>query len=142
MSSLIYRVLKRKRFQGRRIIKTKQWKKQRYRRWVEPRSLFAKSISNLYTKHLPKNSFQVSTLYTSVALCAVGISVILHYLRPLRDSVCLLYKRFSLSVHISEEPKKIQDKHTKKPELIEKSYLSLNQFGPCSLSKYQLSFTY
>ena len=27
------------------------------------------------------------------------------YLRPLRSSVCLLYKTFSLSPHISEEPK-------------------------------------
>ena len=26
------------------------------------------------------------------------------YLRPLRDSVCLWYKTFSLSLHISEEP--------------------------------------
>ena len=26
------------------------------------------------------------------------------YLRPLRDSVCLLYKTFSLSLHITEEP--------------------------------------
>ena len=26
------------------------------------------------------------------------------YLRPLRDSVCLLYKTFSLLLHISEEP--------------------------------------
>ena len=26
------------------------------------------------------------------------------YFRPLRDSVCLLYKTFSLSLHISEEP--------------------------------------
>ena len=29
----------------------------------------------------------------------------LRYLRPLRDSVCLLYKTFSLSLHIPEEPK-------------------------------------
>ena len=28
------------------------------------------------------------------------------YLRSLRDSVCLLYKSFSLSLHISEEPNK------------------------------------
>ena len=63
-----------------------------------------KFISNLYTKLLPQNSYQESVRYTSVALCAVGTSVTLHNLRPLRDSVCLLYKTFSLSLHISEEP--------------------------------------
>ena len=30
----------------------------------------------------------------------------------------------------------------KKPELIEKSYTLFNQFGPYSLSKYQLSLAY
>ena len=35
------------------------------------------SISNLYTKHLPQNSYQEAVRYTSVALCAVGTSVIL-----------------------------------------------------------------
>ena len=89
---------------GRRIIKTKQWKSRRHRRCIERRSLFANSISNLYTKCLSQNSYQESVRYTSVALCAVGTSVILHYLRPLRDSVCLLYKTFSLTLHISEEP--------------------------------------
>ena len=98
----------------RRIIKTKQWKSRRHRRCIERWSLFANSISNLYTKRLPQNSYQESVRYTSVALCAVGTSVTLHYLRPLRDSVCLLYKRFSLSVHIPERPKKLQDKLTKK----------------------------
>jgi len=90
---------------GRRIIKTKQWKSGKHRRCIERRSLFANSISNLYTKCLSQNSYQESVRYTSVALCAVGTSVILHYLRPLRDSVCLLYKTFSLSLHISEESK-------------------------------------
>ena len=89
---------------GRRIIKTKQWKSRRHRRCIERRSLFANSISNLYTKRLSPNSYQESVRYTSVALCAVGTSVTLHNLRPLRDSVCLLYKTFSLSLHISEEP--------------------------------------
>ena len=89
---------------GRRIIKTKQWKSRRHRRCIERRSLFAISISNLYTKRLSQNSYQESVRYASVALCAVGTSVILHYLYPLRDSVCLLYKTFSLSLHISEEP--------------------------------------
>ena len=89
---------------GRRIIKTKQWKSRRHRRCIERRSLFANSISNLYTKRLPQNSYQESVRYTSVALCTVGTSVILHYLRPLRDSVCILYKTFNLSLHISEEP--------------------------------------
>ena len=85
--------------------KTKQWKSRRHRRWIERRSLFANSIINLYTKRLPQNSYQGSVRYTSVALCAVGTSVTLRFLRPLRDSVCLLYKTLSLSLHISEEPK-------------------------------------
>ena len=89
---------------GRRFIRTKQWKSRRHRRCIERRSLFANSISNLYTKRLSQNSYQESVRYTSVALCAVGTSVTLHYLRSLRDSVCLLYKTFSLSLHISEEP--------------------------------------
>ena len=82
---------------GRRIIKTKQWKSRRHRRCIERRSLFAISISNLYTKRLSQNSYQKSVRYASVALCAVSTSVTLHYLRPLRDSVCLLYKPFNLS---------------------------------------------
>ena len=49
----------------------------RHRRCIERRSLFANSISNLYTKRLPQNSYQESVRYTSVALCAVGTSVIL-----------------------------------------------------------------
>ena len=50
----------------------------------------------LYTNNLSK-SYKEPVRYTSVALCAVGTSVTLHYLRPLRVSVCLLYKTFSLS---------------------------------------------
>ena len=65
--------------------------------------MFVNSIS-LYTKRLSQKSYQESVRYTSTTLCAVGTSVILHYLHPLRDSVCLLYKTFSLSLHISEEP--------------------------------------
>ena len=53
---------------GRRIIKTKQWKSRRHRRCTERRSLFANSISNLYTKRLPQNSYQEFVRYTSVAL--------------------------------------------------------------------------
>ena len=87
----------------RRITKTKQWKSRRHRRCIERRSLFANSIS-LNTKRLSQKSYQESVCYTSVALCAIGTSVTLRYLRPLRDSVCLLYKTFSLSLHISEEP--------------------------------------
>ena len=79
---------------GRRIIKTKQWKSRRHRRCIERRSLFAISISNLYTKSLSRKTSQESVRYASVALCAVGTSVTLHNLRPLRDSVCLLYKTF------------------------------------------------
>ena len=86
----------------RRIIKTKQWKSRRHRRGIERRSLFAISISNLYTKCLPQNSYQESVCYTSVALCAVGTSVILCLPPSLRDSVCLLYKTFSFTLHISE----------------------------------------
>ena len=63
-------------------------------------NLLAIYIQSFY----PQNSYQESVRYTSVALCAVGTSVTLHNLRPLRDSVCLLYKTFSLSLHISEEP--------------------------------------
>ena len=77
--------------------KTKQWKSRRHHRCIERRSLFAISISNLYTKRLSQNSYQKSVRYASVALCAVSTSVTLHYLRPLRDSVCLLYKPFNLS---------------------------------------------
>ena len=80
---------------GRRIIKTKQWKARRHRQCIERRSLLANSISNLYTKRLPKNRYQESVRYTSVAHCAVGTSATLHYLRSLRDSVCLLHKTFS-----------------------------------------------
>ena len=57
----------------------------------------------LYTNNLSK-SYKEPVRYTSAALCAVGTSVTLHYLRPLHVSVCLLYKTFSLSLHISEEP--------------------------------------
>ena len=74
---------------------------------MEQRSLFANSISNLYAKRLSQNSYQESVDYISVALCAVGTSVTLRYLRPLRPlrySVRLLCKTFSLSLHISEEP--------------------------------------
>ena len=97
---------------GRRIIKTKQWKSRRHRRCIERRSLFAISISNLYTKSLSRKTSQESVRYASVALCAVGTSVTLHNLRPLRDSVCLLYKTFSLSLHISEEPQSFQKSTT------------------------------
>ena len=98
---------------GRRIIKTKQWKSRRHRRCIERRSLFAISISNLYTKRLSQKTSQESVRYASVALCAVGTSVTLHNLRPLRDSVCLSYKTFSLSLHISEEPQSFSEKHYK-----------------------------
>ena len=50
----------------------------------------------LYTNNLSK-SYKESVRYSSVALCAVGTSVTLHYLRPLRVSVCPLYKPFNLS---------------------------------------------
>ena len=91
--------------------KEKRWKSRRHRRCTERRSLFANSISYLYTKRLPQNNYQESVRYTSVPLCAVGTSVTLRYLRPLRDSVCLLYKTFSLSLHISEEPVILPSRH-------------------------------
>ena len=91
--------------------KEKRWKSRRHRRCTERRSLFANSISYLYTKRLPQNNYQESVRYTSVALCAVGTSVTLRYLRPLRDSVCLIYKTFSLSLHISEEPVILSSRH-------------------------------
>ena len=91
--------------------KEKRWKSRRHRRCTEQRRMFANSISNLYTKRLPQNSYQESVRYTSVALCAVGTSVTLRYLRPLRDSVCLIYKTFSLSLHISEEPVILPSRH-------------------------------
>ena len=91
--------------------KEKRWKSRRHRRCTERQSLFANSISYLYTKRLPQNSYQESVRYTSVALCAVGTSVTLRYLRPLRDSVCLIYKTFSLSLHISEEPVILPSRH-------------------------------
>ena len=97
---------------GRRIIKTKQWKSRRHRRCIERRSLYANSISSLYAKRLSQKSYQESVRNTSVALCAIGTSVTLRYLRPLRDSVCLLYKTFSLSLHISEEPQSFQKSTT------------------------------
>ena len=62
--------------------KTKQWQSRRHHRCIERRSLFAISISNLYTKRLSQNSYQESVRYASVALCAVGTSLTLRYLRP------------------------------------------------------------
>ena len=50
----------------------------------------------LYTNNLSK-SYKEPVRYASVALCAVGTSVTLHYLRPLLNSVCPLYKPFNLS---------------------------------------------
>ena len=66
-------------------------------------------FQQLYAQSIYPKSYQESVGYTSVALCAVSTSVTLHYLRSLRDSVCLLYMTFSLSLHLSEEPKKISN---------------------------------
>ena len=57
----------------------------------------------LYTNNLSK-SYKEPVRSPSVALCAIGTSVTFRYLRPLHVAVCLLYKTFSLSLHISEEP--------------------------------------
>ena len=70
---------------------------------IERRSLLANSISNLYTKRSFQSVYQESVCYTSVALCAVGTSVILALPPSLRVSVCLICKSFSLSLHISDE---------------------------------------
>jgi len=71
------------------LLKTKR-KARRHRQYVERRSLFANSISTLYTKRLSQQSYQESVRHASVALCAVGTSVLCLYLRPLRRSVCLI----------------------------------------------------
>ena len=84
--------------------KTKQWQSRRHRRCIEQRSLFAHFLVTLCPKHLPQKSYQEYVRYPSVTLCAVGTSVTQHKLCPLRDSVCPLYKPFSLSLHISKEP--------------------------------------
>ena len=71
-----------------------------HRRCIEQRSLFANSISNLYTKCLPQNSYQEFVRYTSVALlCRQHLRDIVFSSVP---SVCLLYKTFSFTLHISE----------------------------------------
>jgi len=58
------------------LLKTKR-KAQRHRRCMEQRSLFANSISTLYTKRLSQQGCQESVRYASVALCAIGTSVLL-----------------------------------------------------------------
>ena len=73
--------------------------------------MIVNSISNLYTKRLSQNSYQESVRYTSVALCAVGTSVTLRYLRPSVTPCALLYESFSLSFHISEEPVILPSRH-------------------------------
>ena len=84
--------------------KEKQWKSRRHRRCIERRSLFANSISILYTKRLHQNRYQESVRYTSVALCAVGTSVTLRLPPSPPWLRCLLYKTLSWALHISEEP--------------------------------------
>ena len=63
-------------------------KSRRHRRCEEQRSLIAKFVSNLYTKHLPQNSYQESVRYISVTLCAIGTSVILR-LSPFLPFLCV-----------------------------------------------------
>ena len=104
---------------GRRIIKTKQWKSRRHRRCIEQRSLLANSISNLYTKRLPQNSYQEFVRYTSVALLCrrhlrdivfssvPSVTLCAYYIRRLVSHSIFgrtLYKAFSFTLHISEEP--------------------------------------
>ena len=100
--------------------KEKQWKSRRHRRCVERRSLFGNSISNLYTKRLFQNIYQEYVGYISVALCAVGTSVTLRYLRPsvtpcayyirllvyhsiFQKNLFLSHLRFEFSLHSSGE---------------------------------------
>ena len=85
---------------------------------MERRSLLANSISNLYTQRLSQKSYQEAVRYTSVTLCAVGTSVTLHNLRPLRDSVCLLYKRLLVYHFIfRKNHKKVDAPHLTHPPL-------------------------
>ena len=65
-------------------------------------------------------------------------SVSLHYLRPLRDSMCLLYKTFSLSLHISEEPyhggiNSTKSGDTEKIKDVRKQYHSNRNYTFCGL---------
>ena len=90
----------------RRVIKTRHWQSRRRRWCVERRRQFANSISNLYKNPSSQKSYQESLCYTSVALCVIAPSVPLPLSPPPSVSLCaLLYKSFSLSLHISEEPK-------------------------------------
>ena len=71
---------------------------------IEQRSLSAHFFSNFMPKaFIPK---VIKNLYATPPSLFVPSAPPWHcvYLRPLRDSVCLLYKTFSLSLHISEEP--------------------------------------
>ena len=106
---------------GRRIIKTKQWKSRRHRRCIERRRLFANSISNLYTKRLPQNSYQESVRYTSVALLCrrhllniaftsvPSVTLCAYYIRLLvyhsifQKDLFLSHLRFEFSLHNNGE---------------------------------------
>ena len=85
--------------------KTKQWQSRRHRRCTERRSLFANSISNLYTKRLPQNSYQESVCYTAVALlCRLHLRYIAFTSVPSVTPCAYYIRPFCLSLHISEEP--------------------------------------
>ena len=71
----------------RRIIKTKQVMVWRHHRCVERRRLVAGFISDFMAQSDYPKSCQESVRYTSIALCAVSISVIL----PLPLSTRCLY---------------------------------------------------
>ena len=100
---VLWRKVIRRKGEDRGLLK-KQWKSRRHRWCIERRSLFANSISNLYTKRLSQKV--IKNLYATPLLLYVPSAPPWHcvYLRSLSDSVCLLYKSFSLSLHISEEP--------------------------------------
>ena len=87
---------------GRRITKTKQWKLRRHRRCIERRSLFANSIS-LNAKCLSQNSYQEFVRHTSVALCAVGTSVILCVTSVPSVTPCAYYIRLLVYHSISRK---------------------------------------
>ena len=105
----------------RRVIKTRHWQSRRRRWCVERRRQFANSISTLYIKRLPQQSYQESVRYASVALYAVGTSVTLR-LSPSSPSLRVPYYVRVLVCHV------IFRKHH---NLCDKSFLSKGYIPLC-----------
>ena len=62
----------------------------------------------LFTKRLSQRLLGISTLYLRRSLCHRHLRDIA-FISVLSVALCaLLYKRFNLSLHISEEPEKLQ----------------------------------